>query len=534
MKLRSISNRVAGRRLLPLFAVCVLLLSAPAVAGLRGQSSALPYGLVLPSGYFQYYQIQTVSSTSTVTFTVSSNTSLSTAFMTNSQLISFNDSQSELSDSIYLQNASSVQETLNEPIGSYYLVFYAYGNTANVTYNLESSPVDPYYYVPLTPPQPTGVASFGLYNVSGNAVPYQVETSEVVGVANIAALQAYNASAASDESNLSGATLQLNTILMVNEQGGQQQVYWAQNTPDFVTAVNQLAYGDNIWNFSVSGVFQQHHHVSRGRHRLPQHGIYGRLLQRGRFQIDLSASLWFSLFWSTRPSFQDRGSWWVWERSCSRTALGPRPRSTGSTARRFMTLRCRARTSWSRATRPLLTVCTTTLNWSSAGENNGEATDFTQMSASLGLFYLERPAALLNSFPSLYSFRRRYCRGGRQPPDIILRQRLRAGYYRDTRLRVPRKCYGLAVASTFAFRDHDFQHIQLLFCGDHRRHRHISRDLAIRFSDSDLIHQHDPIEHFDISLRILPLHNAPRHFRSNGGSRAGFPHPVRRRPLTSV
>ena len=246
----------AGRwSLIPLLSVCFLLSSAPVAAGLRVQNTNLPYFAQLPNGYFDDFPITTVSSSSTISLIVSSNTPLSTALMSSAQFTSFNNSETDLSDSLYLVNASSAQDALHEPIGTYYLVLYAYGSTANVYYNLESNPIDPYYYIPFLPPEPTGIASFGLYNASGNAVPYQVETSEIVGVGNISSMQAYNGSASSDQSNIPGATLQLNTVLMVNESDGAQQSYWAQNTPDFVTSASTVAYGDNIWNFSVSGIF---------------------------------------------------------------------------------------------------------------------------------------------------------------------------------------------------------------------------------------------------------------------------------------
>jgi thermopsin len=38
------------------------------------------------------------------------------------------------------------------------------------------------------------------------------------------------------------------------------------------------------------------------------------------------------------------------------------------------------------------------------GENNGEATNFTQMNATLGIFYYDAATKALDSFPSLYSF----------------------------------------------------------------------------------------------------------------------------------
>src|SRR5208337_4395352 len=50
---------------------------------------------------------------------------------------------------------------------------------------------------------------------------------------------------------VTGATLQLNVILVVNDNGSpSQKVYWVQNVPDFVTGTSQVSFGDEIWNFT--------------------------------------------------------------------------------------------------------------------------------------------------------------------------------------------------------------------------------------------------------------------------------------------
>jgi thermopsin len=397
-------SRTDGWKLISLFAACFLLLSAPAVAGFRNQSSSLPYYLILPSGYFQYYPINTVSSTSTVTLVASSNTSLSTAFMTSSQLISFNNSESDLSDSIYLQNGTAAQDTLHEPVGTYYLVFYAYDHTANVSYNYETYPIDPYYSSPLPSPEPTGVASFGLYNVSGNAVPYQVETSEVVGLADVSALQAYNASAASDQSNPSGATLQLNSILVVNEQGGLQQDYWTQNTPDFVTAASQVAYGDNLWNFSVSGFLSNNTVTSTsGGFVAPNTGSTGDYYSEENSNLTYSFPFVLALLMNETVI---PGQGVLLQMGAQMLQNGTAPATPVSW---FDNMTINDPTTQSayflvsgNQTTPNGLYFDTELVF--GGENNGEATDFTQMSASLGMFYYNNASGVLDSFPSLYSF----------------------------------------------------------------------------------------------------------------------------------
>jgi hypothetical protein len=397
----------AGRwSLIPLLTVCLLLSSAPVAAGLRVQNTNLPYFDSISNGNYDYFPITTVSSSSTVSFVVSSNTPLSTALMNSAQFTSFNDYETDLSDSLYLVNASSAQDTLKEPTGTYYLVFYAYGSTANVYFNLESNPVDPYYYIPLLPPEPTGIASFGLYNASGNAVPYQVETSEVVGIGDVSAMQAYNATASSDQSNISGATLQLNTVLVVNESNGGQQSYWIQNTPDFVTSAPTVAFGDNIWNFSVSGILSNStvtSTVGGAVYTFPDDGTTGYYYSYEANNMTYSYPLGIALLAqeSVDPGvgvvvdlgaqlFQNGGG-----------TVTPVEWFDNATISDPLVQSAYFFVSGSQ-TAPDGLYYDTELVF--AGENNGEATDFTQMSSSLGLFFDNATSGMLQSFPSLYTF----------------------------------------------------------------------------------------------------------------------------------
>jgi len=232
----------------------LLIISSPMMAASHSSAAApLPYQLILLSGYYQPYQIDAPSTPTTISIAMSSNTTLSTAIMTNAQYNNFNNGASDISASVFLQNSSAVTHSLKVSSGLYYLVFFTYGFSANVSYNIQTFPISPYFAYPLTPPEPTGVAAFGLNNVSGTVTPYTIKSTDVLGVADIASMQAFNASASFYNDTLSGATLQLNSILVVNEQGGNQQIYWTQNTPDFVTSASMVSWADNIWNGSVSG-----------------------------------------------------------------------------------------------------------------------------------------------------------------------------------------------------------------------------------------------------------------------------------------
>src|SRR5208283_2578824 len=178
------------------FAIAMLIVVSP-IAGApnASTSSPLPYQLVLFSGYYQFFQIDAPSSPTTISYSVLSNTTLSIALMTNAEATSFDNGATGVANSLHVQNSSSSQYSASVPEGVYYLVFFAYDFSANVTFNIQTFPVSPYIVYPLTSPEPSGVASFGLYNDSGVVKPYTIQSSDVLGVANIASLQADNASA---------------------------------------------------------------------------------------------------------------------------------------------------------------------------------------------------------------------------------------------------------------------------------------------------------------------------------------------------
>ncbi len=239
--------------------VVLLLLLVPGIRLTAGTSSSynpplkLPaaQSITIPFGYFIPLEIESLSNTTWLAYSVTSNVSISIALMNTDQFNVFNNSNTaDISNAIQAQNGTSAQGDLRVSLGAYYLVFYDYQNsgTANVTFTTMTWPFTPYISGPITPPEPTGLASFGLYNVSGNAVPYAIQTSSLAGSANISSIQAYNSSAPTLNDTVSGATLQLNVELVAEGSNGSEQVYWAQNSPDFVTSTDQVSYNDNLWN----------------------------------------------------------------------------------------------------------------------------------------------------------------------------------------------------------------------------------------------------------------------------------------------
>ena len=393
--------------LVPSLLVLLLLATSPAAyAAPSGRSpSPLPYYTLVPHGYFVYFPLTTVSTDSKISIVVSSDNPISTALMSSSQFQAFNDSLTDLAQSLYLRNATTAQANIRVSTGTFYLVFYAYSRHANVSYNFESYPTDPYPFLPFQPPEPTGIASFGLYNQSGNSVPYSVETNEVVGVSNITSLQAYNATAGLAQSNISGATLQLNTVLLVNETDGLQQSYWIQNTPDFVTSTSQLAFSDNLWNFSVSG------YVDNSTVTSSDGGLafsYPDGSTTGYYYSyegsNFTYSLPMELVLAVNESVQQGTG--VSVGFGAQLAENGKPVGPLDWFDRVLIHDQTAQSAYyfvsGNLTAPDGLYYDTELVY--CGEANGEATDFTQMNSTLGLYYLNPSTGGFTSFPSLYAF----------------------------------------------------------------------------------------------------------------------------------
>lgn len=395
----------------PALLIALLIGLSPVAAAPHLYSSmTLPYNALLPSGYYDPIQILASATPTTVSFAVSSNASLSIALMTNSQATSFANGNAGVSDSLYVVNASAATHTASVSEGIYYLMFYAYGSNVNITFGIDTFPISPYAYYPLTAPQPMGVASFGLYNNSGVVTPYSVRSSDVVGVADITALQAYNASAALYNDTLSGATLQLNSILVVNEKGGLQQDYWTQDTPDFVTSADQVSWADNIWNSSVSGILSNATITSKDGgyvysfSEYPGTGYYYSY-QSSNYTYSASASHPLKLALVMSETVISGVGVLV--------QMGAQAISNGSASARpidwFDNATINDPTVQSayfyvsgNATVPNGEFYDTEFVF--GGEGNGEATTFTQLSASLGLFYGNSTAAAQSAYPSYYSF----------------------------------------------------------------------------------------------------------------------------------
>ena len=369
--------------------------------------SSSPISIVIPSGYVEPVPLQGFSNVTTIQYEVQSNASISTALMTSMQFDSFNGSEGRVSDSIFDQNGTSSQRAFHLKQGLYYLVLWAYSEPANVTFNYEVLPVNPLQYGPESSPQPTGIASFGLYNDSGNLFPYAIRTSEIAGVASISSFSAYNATAYSANSTVSGATLQLNSMLVVQQENGLQNTYWCQDTPDFVTAAFKVAYADNIWNASLSGLLSNSSITSEG----------------GDGTVTS-----FSVNGTTQYSYGYESANSTYSFPLNLVVL--MKESVSPTVGVLVQMGLQVLENGSTRSTPVYWFDNATIHDSGAqgayflvsgndtapngafydaefvfgGEGNGESTSFPQMSASLGLFYAGQSNENLSAFPSYFSF----------------------------------------------------------------------------------------------------------------------------------
>ncbi|HVB13052.1 MAG TPA: thermopsin family protease [Nitrososphaerales archaeon] len=363
------------------------------------------------SGYYEYVEVDSFSSNTWVVYNVTSDNPISTAIMNSTQFNDFsNTTTDEISNSITYQNGTSVQEDLQIAPGQYFLVFYAFGSRAIVNFGFEVYPNTPLSYGALSSPQPSGIASFGISNDSGTVVPYEIHSSQIVGIANISSFLANNPNAATFGDNVAGATLQLNTNLVVNQTNGLQDVYWVQNTPDFVTSVNAISLTDNIWNntdltgFMTNQSLTSPNFANGGAvYASVSNGLtsYAYLFNENNMTYKMPFS--FALV-ENESVLKGQGVLvQLGFRSLQNESL------TTSSTYWYDNVTIHAPNVQSayfevagNATTPIGSFYDSELVF--AGEGNNEATSLLNMSASLGLFFRNDTTSVLSAFPSYYSF----------------------------------------------------------------------------------------------------------------------------------
>jgi thermopsin len=183
-----------------------------------------------------------------VTFSVYCNTSVNVYIMNGEQLSAFEEGL--LLGYVYHANGSIISGNVGPLVkGIYYLIILNnIGNfSAAISYTLSTVPVN-VYAMQSSLPAPIGIADYGVQNNSGIIKPYTERFSEIAGEATIYKIKAYNSTPPSGVSQYS-ASLQLNSVLSVNTSAGTYY-YWLQNVIMFNTNNNTMQLLNDLWNLS--------------------------------------------------------------------------------------------------------------------------------------------------------------------------------------------------------------------------------------------------------------------------------------------
>ena len=171
-----------------------------------------------------------------------------------SQIYLLNNNESNLLINITKENLSSIwwrHMYLNK---GNYTIFIKSNGTTLVAFNITPRLINPFqniYGNRSTDALPIGIASYGLYNtLNGSTRTYQINTTEIVGIANISSIEAYNATPSSNVSKY-GASLQLNIMMNGYNNDGKKLAYWLQDVINFNTSNDNFYLADNIWNSSL-------------------------------------------------------------------------------------------------------------------------------------------------------------------------------------------------------------------------------------------------------------------------------------------
>ena len=239
-------SKYQNEQIILLKAVITLLLATSIIFAAVPANAQNSLQFTLPPNYYEYLQLQ-FPGTESLSFSVVSNVPVSVYIMTPQQLSQFS---AGYSNSEFSASGTIVKGTFRGS-GTYYLVIYngISGVTAyvNVQYSFEAVNI---IYTPGSPIA-TGIADYGILNRSGTLIPYEVIAKGVTGFAKIYSIRAYNSTPPAGSSPY-GASLQLNINLQVNTTHGSY-VYWLQDFVDFETNNNTAFFGDNIWNVTFYG-----------------------------------------------------------------------------------------------------------------------------------------------------------------------------------------------------------------------------------------------------------------------------------------
>ncbi|EET90165.1 MAG: thermopsin [Candidatus Micrarchaeales archaeon] len=171
-----------------------------------------------------------------------------------SQIYLSNNNRSALLINITKENLSSIwliNQYLNK--GNYTISVKSNGTTL-VAFNITPRLVNPFHDIFQNKSNgavPTGIASYGLYDTLNKSTrTYQIRTNEIIGIANVSSIKAYNATPPSNVSKY-GASLQLNVVMNGYNSNGKEMTYWLQDVVRFNTSDKNFYILDNIWNYSL-------------------------------------------------------------------------------------------------------------------------------------------------------------------------------------------------------------------------------------------------------------------------------------------
>ncbi|MEM3245681.1 MAG: thermopsin family protease [Candidatus Micrarchaeaceae archaeon] len=144
----------------------------------------------------------------------------------------------------------TINDTIIPPPQNYTVIFPTNYNVEPSNFSINRVYLNTEYR---SPPQPTGIVSYGLFEGNGMIQTYQIETSEIGGIVRIYSISAYNATPPANIS-LSGASLQLNAVLVIHNYNGSQIVLWPQNALIFDTNQQSLLYQGSFTLLSSGNV----------------------------------------------------------------------------------------------------------------------------------------------------------------------------------------------------------------------------------------------------------------------------------------
>ncbi|MGA2875782.1 MAG: thermopsin family protease [Nitrososphaerales archaeon] len=377
------------------------------------QPVPLTQSLTLRRGYYNYYEADSFSNDTSVSYNVMSSAPISTAVMTATQLNDFANNLSDpVSNSITYQNGTSVQNTVPIPPGQYFLVFYSYYSRANIQYGYVVTPNTPLSYGAIQGPLASGIASFGIANNSGVVTSYEIKTNEIVGVANISSMQVYTRDASQYGVTVTGATLQLNAELVINDNNAGAKVYWVQNVPDFETGPSQVSFGDEIWNWTdlagyLSNQTVTSTNLNNGGAVYPAgqgNGgpyVYNYNGNNDTYTLPLNFALLMKETILPKTGVLVQVGYML---TANGTAISPKTNWFDNVTIVDPAVQTAYFDVSGNSTTPIGLFYNAELVF--GGEGNGATAHFTQLGASLGLFYQNSasPTGILSSFPTYYGF----------------------------------------------------------------------------------------------------------------------------------